>query len=277
LVVASVISSCELYNPAEQIPAYIHIDKFTLTTTSAEGSASHKITDAWVYVDEQLIGCFELPATFPVLWEGTHTVMVRPGIKINGISASRSPYPFFNKYEQSVDFQAGKVITLSPATTYLSSTQFALNEDFEMPGVRIDRTTNSDTSLQLIASPDPNVFEGAKSSVAYLDGTRTFFECSTVTPVVLPKLGSPVFLEFNYKCNYQFTVSVLALGTATSEQFAVLNFNPSETWNKTYLYLTPQVSGASAAVNYKIVWGIVNNIGQDSVAFFMDNVKVVHF
>ena len=58
------MSSCELYNPAEPTPAYIHIDKFILNTAYlTEGSNSHKITDAWVYIDDQLLGCFELPAT----------------------------------------------------------------------------------------------------------------------------------------------------------------------------------------------------------------------
>ena len=108
-------SSCELYNPSEPIPAYIHIEKFNLTTDYAtQGSNSHKITDAWVYVDDQLIGCFELPATFPVITEGTHKVKIVAGIKVNGIASNRGQYPFYNPYEQIVNFEVGKKITLSP-------------------------------------------------------------------------------------------------------------------------------------------------------------------
>ncbi len=41
----------------EAIPAYIHIDKISLTiTNSAQGSGSEKISDAWVYIDEKLSG-----------------------------------------------------------------------------------------------------------------------------------------------------------------------------------------------------------------------------
>ncbi|HOV12628.1 MAG TPA: hypothetical protein PLL90_12785, partial [Bacteroidales bacterium] len=67
------------------VPSYIHIDKIDLNTTyEFDGSNSCKITDAWVYIDGDLQGIYELPATFPVLANGQHTIMVRAGIKLNG-------------------------------------------------------------------------------------------------------------------------------------------------------------------------------------------------
>lgn len=271
------ITSCELYNPAEPIPAYLHIQKIDLTTDySTQGTNSSKIADAWVYVDEQLIGCFELPATFPVISEGVHHVKIKPGIKVNGISANRAPYPFYNSYEQDIDFQPGKTITVSPTTTYISATNFTFMQDFEGVGVTITPTTNSDTTLQELISPDPNVFEGSKCGIAYLDASRVFFECATVAKYTLPKSGAPVFLEFNYKCNYIFTVSVIAYGTASSAQFTALNLNPSSNWNKAYIYLTPNVSGASTAVNYKIAWGMLNSSAVDSAVMLLDNIKLIY-
>ncbi|MES2398217.1 MAG: hypothetical protein V4549_19535, partial [Bacteroidota bacterium] len=113
IFIVTTFISCELYNPAEPIPAYIRIDKIDLATIPGQGTDSHKITDAWVYIDEQLIGCFELPATFPVLYEGSHQVKIAPGIKVNGIAATRSPYPFFNPNTQVVSFQKGATVNLS--------------------------------------------------------------------------------------------------------------------------------------------------------------------
>ncbi|MCX6297198.1 MAG: hypothetical protein NTX97_14295 [Bacteroidetes bacterium] len=277
LILILLTSSCELYNPAEPVPSYIHIEKIGLTTDySTQGTNSSNISDAWVYVDEQLIGCFELPVTFPVLSEGSHTVKIRPGIKVNGIASNRAPYPFYSAYEQVVDFQVGKIITLSPTVTYLPSTNFALMQDFETVGVTISPTINSDTTLQEIASPNPNVFEGTKSGIAYVDASRIFFECATVAKYTLPKGGSPVFLEFNYKCNYEFTVSVIAYGTTASSQFTSLHINPSEEWKKAYIYLTPNISGTYSAVNYKMVWGMLNSTGVDSAAMVLDNIKLVY-
>ncbi|HRC92920.1 MAG TPA: hypothetical protein PLQ16_12225, partial [Bacteroidia bacterium] len=51
---ASLMQACNLINPAEPTPAYIQIDTINLTTNlTTQGSASHKIVDAWVYVDNQ--------------------------------------------------------------------------------------------------------------------------------------------------------------------------------------------------------------------------------
>src|ERR1035437_8225163 len=114
------ISSCSLFNPGNPIPAYIHIDKIGVKVNSdgSQGSRSNKISDAWVYIDEQLIGCFELPATFPVLYEGKHEIKIRPGIKVNGIAATRTPYPFYTIYDSIIHLQKGVRTYLNPIVTY---------------------------------------------------------------------------------------------------------------------------------------------------------------
>ncbi len=283
----ALLSACELYNPTEPIPAYIHIDKINViknpagftTLDGTEGSLSSKITDAWVYIDEQFIGCFELPVTFPVLYEGTHQLKIRAGIKVNGIAATRAPYPFYEVYTQTIDFHKTTKITVSPTVMYRTNAHFDLLENFESVGAPlIDTTSRSDTTLRITTTPpSQNVFEGFHSAIAYLDANRTFFECATVNKYVLPVSGADVFLEFNYKCNYPFTVSVIAYGTGSPFlQQAVLGLNASENWNKAYIYLTPTVSAAYTATNYKIAWGAINNTNTDSIAILLDNIKLVH-
>lgn len=271
----TLFGSCSLFNPTEPIPSYISIDKIDLTTEPAEGTDSHKITDAWVYIDDQFVGCYELPCKFPVLFTGVHTVMVRAGIKVNGIAATRSPYPFYASYKQSVDLQAGIVTEMNPIVTYASITDFQFIEDFEQAGVLIDTSATSDTTLQLIGTSNPNVFEGNYSGVAYLDHQNTFFECISSQAYSLPKSGADVFLEFNYKSNHEFIVGVEAqppyyLKTAS------LTYNASPNWNKTYLYLTPAVSGSPNALLFKVFIGMQNTSGADGVELYLDNIKLVY-
>lgn len=276
------LSSCELYNPAEPIPAFIHIQKIDLVrnlsgfvSAGDEGTLSNKISDAWVYIDDQLVGCYELPATFPVIGTGSHKVKISAGIKVNGISASRGQYPFFTKYTQIVDLKQGETTTLSPTISYSSSTNFYFMQDFETVGSTIDTTPSSLTNLAIIS--DANVFEGSKSLKGYIVDPYNFFECATIPNCTLPKMGAPVFLEFNYKCNHQITVSMIAYGSSTQEQFLVLNLNPSTNWNKIYIYLTPTVSGANTANYYKVLWGMINNTGQtDSAYVYLDNIKLIY-
>ena len=105
------------------MPAYIKIDTIKLDTYYPEqGSKSANITDAWVYVNDNLVGVFELPALLPVLHRGPNKLQIYPGIKLNGISSTRVPYPFyqpvvyddFNFVEDSVHEMNNVVTTYYP-------------------------------------------------------------------------------------------------------------------------------------------------------------------
>jgi len=62
---------CNLINPTETLPSYIIIDEFSFTTNySTEFSDSEKITEMWVFANDQVIGSFDLPAEVPILLEG---------------------------------------------------------------------------------------------------------------------------------------------------------------------------------------------------------------
>jgi hypothetical protein len=273
------MSSCQLFNPAEPIPAYIHIDKIALSTTfSVEGSNSSKITDAWVYVDEQLVGCFELPATFPVLSDGSHHISIRPGIKINGIAATRSPYPFYTTFDTVINFQKGVKQTLSPYVRYRTNITFSFMEAFETPGTLITRSPAAgvDTVIQQVTGSGSNVFEGNGSGIVYLDNNRTFFEGVSSTSYALPKSGADVFLEFNYKCDHEFKVGVYAHATSGSTQTVALTINPSANWNKVYVYLTSPVSNSGNATDFSIFFGMINNTGTSSATMQLDNIKLVY-
>ena len=119
-------TSCEKFSGDQTIPAYISIDSIYLQTDySLEGSNSQNITDAWVYVDDYLIGTFQLPARFPVLRQGTHTLSVIPGIKKNGIASTRITYPFYSTITQSVNLVPDSTINVGVMkTTYGSTTKF---------------------------------------------------------------------------------------------------------------------------------------------------------
>jgi len=65
------------------IPTYLKIDSVYVNTYyPSEGSPSAKITDVWIYVDDKNMGVFELPALFPLLFEGKHKLEIRPGINL---------------------------------------------------------------------------------------------------------------------------------------------------------------------------------------------------
>jgi hypothetical protein len=283
------LGSCNLYNPAEPVPSFIHIQKIDLVTDPlTEGSNSSKITDAWVYIDGNLLGAYELPVTLPALAEGTHELLIKAGIKVNGISATRAPYPFYDSYKQTITLTRGATLTVSPTVHYTSGINWGSpnlwKEDFEdSVGITLDTSASgTDTNMYHryigIGATSPEVFEERGSGVVYLDHSNTFFEYwSSVPPFVLPRGDAPVFLELNYRCNYDFVIGVFAHSSAGSEKIKVINIHPSANWNKIYVYLSPTIARAGNVNDYNIFFGMLNNSGNDDIYLNLDNIKLIHY
>ena len=111
-------------------PSFLRIDGIDLATDGpSEGENSHDIVDAWVYVDNAPIGVFETPCTIPILEEGEHQLVIYAGVKKNGISNSRIIYPFYERWESTVNFVKEDTLVLSPVVSYKNEVQMAMLND----------------------------------------------------------------------------------------------------------------------------------------------------
>ena len=111
---------CTKVNNEQSIPSYIEVEQFVLSTNSAEGTNSHNIVDAWIFVDDQLMGVFELPARVPTLRTGVQNIKIFPGIKNNGQSDNRVRYPFYTYYDSSIDLVPDSTVIINPEIGYIS-------------------------------------------------------------------------------------------------------------------------------------------------------------
>ncbi|MDP2423704.1 MAG: hypothetical protein U1C46_03635 [Bacteroidales bacterium] len=269
-------------NANDGIPAYIQIDKISLITQPAQGTASHKITDAWVFIGDELIGAFELPVTFPVLKTGSQEITIQAGIKINGISATRAPYPFYNPLIVSVNLEAGSITRITDlVTTYKSNAVFAWMENFEGNSISIDTTVNSQTGFRKISTAslifDYPGEQNNYSAMASFSGSANLFECASVQQYLLPRNDSPVFVELNYRSNNLLTTGVFAYANQQVSQKSILVLNPTATWNKVYINLTPTVQLTSNATGFKVFLGALRDANVDTAQVFFDNLKLIHF
>lgn len=277
-----VLSGCEAIEDEEGIPSYIHISSLSLSAGPEEGTSSHKITDAWVFFGNELIGAFELPVTFPVLKAGTHEVTVYAGIKINGIAATRAPYPFFDPIITTLNLVRDSIVRLTDTVvTYHNRTVFAWMEDFDDPSVTLDTTSISSVALQRVSDPEiifnfpgePNTHSG----YVFFDGDSGFFECITIESFNLPTDERAVFLEMNFKNNTPVTVGIIARDGNQTFQHSVLILNPSEAWNKIYVNLTPSVNRFIGNYTFYVFIGF-SRVGDEPAALvYLDNLKLVHF
>lgn len=278
LIFSMIAASCNVFNPAEDIPAYLEIDSsvFVVNNPVKEGSASHKITDAWVYINNDLRGVFELPAKFPVLDKNDCDVTIRPGIKMNGIAATRVNYLFYKPYTTRLNFQPLSHHKITPVYSYHENLKFPFKEDFESSN-SFENYVRSDTSIIRVNNP-ALVFEGNFSGALYLDSQKRYFKAKAVSAnkFKLPDAGKAVFLEMNYKCNNTFAIGFGSQYNVDAIETLLVILNPSPNWNKIYINFTEEASKNGSANEHYFYIEALLNPGIEKAEIFFDNIKIVH-
>ena len=221
LMVAIFVASCSKDKFNAQIPSYLHIEAIDLVTESFEGSSSNKITDAWITMDGNVLGAFELPCVVPILAEGEYEFRISSGIKVNGISATRIIYPFYdvcdlflksnNTYQLSDDNYINLIkdstIIIKATTKYTENTDFLFIEDFEDAGTVLEMSEQSDTIL-IKTNIDSLVFEGYGSGEVHLDSVNDFFELISSEFRPISSIYNATILELNYRCDHSFKLGI---------------------------------------------------------------------
>ncbi len=275
-LIAILITSCEKFKGDQEVPAYVTIDSIYLTTSpSVQGSASASIVDAWVYLDDDLIGAFQLPARFPVLARGTHNLKILSGIKLNGIAATRTTYPFFAPIELTANFAELDTTAVGiQKTNYQSSTIFDLIEGFEGITIALDTTTRSDVGLDLTAPGDSLTFEGSHSGIVQMDTLNELFECVNNKDFTIP--FAQVFLEMNFRTNRVFVVGIYLYGATSIQQVPVIYLNPTgDQWKKIYIDLTNSLNAYPGMQKFRIFISAIQSTPEPAALILFDNIKVV--
>ena len=278
----TLMSSCDDDKDSDLVPSYLSIEAFTVVTNYEQGTASHKITDAWVYVDETLIGAFELPARVPILAEGIQNITVRPGIKINGVSNTRAIYPYLNSVTKKLRLSKDSITALDAVEThYRENVIFPLIENFEINASSFDTTRKSTVPLQITDNPllafsFPNE-SGTSSGMIQLVSDTSVFEMVTTETYDFPPSGSEVFLEMNYKIDNTLVVGVFYRSTGIVVQRPLIVLNKTEEWNKVYVNLTVPKYDTPNASDFKIFIGAQTDAGNSQATILLDNIKLVYF
>lgn len=267
-------SSCDIINPEEQIPTYIHIDsfKFVNPNPSITGTGIQKITAAWVYLDGKNVGVFELPADIPVLTTGSQQIQIAPGVDNQGYSDYKVQYPFFSFYNHQIEAQPGKTITLIPETQYIDDLKF-WDEDFESGNQFV--TLSGDT-IRRITHADSVLEGGGSGRILLSSGANTSSEFSAVFNI---KPGTRCYLEMSYKGDISFTAGAMAaLSSGALEPYFLGGVNPkSDRWGKLYLDLQPFTTKLPNAVGWSVIVRAGLKEGQSDGYLLLDNIKVISY
>lgn len=262
-------------------PSFIKIDSIELNTDGpTQGENSHAIVDAWVYVDNAPIGVFETPCVVPILEEGEHQLVIYPGIKNNGISATRIRYPFYERWESTVNLVKDDTLHLNPVVTYKSDVEMALLEDFEDAGIDFVSYGESDTSIQFVT--DPGIVKyGSKCGGVWLNSEDTVMLVKTISNLNLER-NEECYLEIDYKNDNTFGCGVISYeGIVQLDQpiLYIWNAQTSATteWKKIYIDLKEDVSTAINSTSYGLYFLSALDSGKTAANVYVDNIKVVKY
>ncbi len=245
----------------------------------------HAITDAWVYIDGQLIGVFQLPATFPVLQQGTHTLLVQPGVMKDGIAETRIAYPFFQSITRTIDLVPEKTLNEGILnTTYLSKTIFIWKEDFDNAAITLDTTAAATTKINQTPPGDTLTLQGIHSGIITLDTVGATLACASHSMFPIPS-SSGAFLElnFNLNCNLTVGVNLYDENSTLITNAPIMTLNPTtnqqpnrKSWKKIYIDLSTALSSYSGEKYFKVYYYFENTTG-DHYQIVLDNIKVLSF
>jgi len=266
--VAFIVSGCDIINPEEQIPAYIEINDIVINEDNSQ------VTDAWVYVNDYLVGSYDLPAHFPVLYSGNVTVTVRPGIRVNGIAVTRGFYSFYQEWEAEVNLKEGETTVISPVSQYKTGLDFAWTEDFET--IALSFEPHDTATLNLTKTDTVSDATTPKVGVVGI-GPDSLFSIQTIQQFDLPNSGD-VYLELSFKSDIPFELAwrVENLETGVIRDNRLYQFLPSDEWQHIYIYLSNFISDYDNIINrFQFLFGAYNT--EDEVKYiYLDNIKLIH-
>lgn len=263
---------CDLINPEEKHPVYFYIEKIDFFCSDTAGTSKQNIVDAWVYVGGEKIGVFELPAKIPVLKEGLQDISIFPGIKLNGIAATRAVYPFMTRFDTTAFLKPDTILHLKPQVGYVNDVIFEFIEDFEQEGMKLIPSQESDT---LVFKQNTDVFEGNFSGKVVVDKSRPQATIISHQPYALPSLGY-TFMELHYKATEKFVVGMYINKQDRIIEHPFLVINPTETWKKIYVNFTPLVGREGTATSFVVFFKIQCPSDKQQAILWLDNVKLMH-
>jgi hypothetical protein len=277
------LTACVKNNPD---PSWLEVNEWTLQSngslSGSEGELTHNFSEAWVYVNDEIIGVFEVPFKIPLLKTGAVNIKIYPAVKNNGIAATKKIYPFMEVFEVNSELKENQTLTLNPTTKYKSITQFWI-EDFEDP-LNVKIVVDQNTSA-ILTTPTSNQnlqpFNGNFYGKINLNSVDSSWIATTRDQLAIQK-GREAYLEIDY-----YNTNSLLTG--------VLYVKPdNSTTNNPHITLTPQdinlIRWKKIYIDLKELIGYSpngSNILQSLIALLdegktegeirIDNIKVVYF
>lgn len=271
-----ILFSCSKNNPN---PSWIEVNEWKLISnkTNKEGELSHNFTNAYIEIDDKTIGFFELPIKLPILESGKHIIKVYPVVLNNGISASKTIYPFCLPYKIDIELNQNKTLTINPQTSYYTDCNFWI-EDFEDAGIKIKSESGYEDLLST-GNDKKHLKYGNNYGRILVTKDNPIWQGKTNMNATLPQ-GKNIYLELDY-----LNTNNLLTGVYTNNPSGI-SYNPNVTlnaqdksnlkWKKVYIDLRQMVSYSMSGSIFEQYFRVTNSSSIDTNFVLLDNIKLIY-
>lgn len=276
------LSACVKNNPD---PSWLQVNAWTLEANASlngeEGELTHSITDAWVYIDDKLIGVFEVPFKIPVLKDGLCNIRIYPTIKINGISATKMKNEHMVPFEVNVTLTKNQTLTLNPVTHYKDGLTFWV-EDFEDINIKLTDDPNTSSAHLNLANDSLKWFNGNYYAKIQLTSQDSMWIAYTNQDqqLTIPK-GKQAVLEIDYCNSIDFTHYLLFVNSNGTNENIMPTMKQSPLnalrWKKIYILLSEVIGYGPNNTNYVQAFKAFYSSKVSNNIILIDNLKVVYF
>ena len=279
IVLIGVLSACIKNNPD---PSWIEVNPFVLVSnpslSGSEGQLTKDFRDVWLYIDDQMIGCFQTPFKIPVLKEGNVNIKIYPAVRNNGIATDKKIYPFMNVYEINSKLVKNQTLTVNPVTSYVNNSNFWI-EDFEDASIKIQDDPNTSLASLFISSDNLTPFNGFNYGKVVLTELDSVWVANPTEQLSIAK-NKPCFMEVDYYNTNSFVQGFLALNTNGNIYQDNTGFNeqPVSTvkWRKMYIELTELIGNSTNGSNFIQTFKAKLDSLQTETFICIDNIKIVY-
>ncbi len=255
-------------------PAYIHIPRIELNVSTGQGTEVHGVDRVNVYVNDNSVGIYQVPVTFPITYSGETKIDIRPMIKQfarTGILI----YTPWDVYSTQVNLEPTRVDTIVPEFNYVSNIAIPFLEDFNANSASLNIKSGTVDTFYIQNDPE-YTRDGTPYMLIDMGQGETFFTIESQDLFELPSDGRDVYLELDYRCNAPFTIGLYA--SDPTQVIALPTVTPVPTdgeWRKAYVYLTDETRNRSIDTRFRLFLRAVN--GEDiTPKIYLDNFKLVY-
>ena len=273
-------STCIKNNPD---PSWLIVNDWTLLPNSnyagGEGELTENISEAWVYIDDELIGVFEVPFKIPILKTGAVDIKLFPAIKNNGISASKKVYPFMETFQINGVLISNDTLIISPTTKYKDNLNFTI-EDFEDINTNLINDPNTSAANFSLVNSNLQWFNGNFYAHIGLNSVDSTWVAYTNWASYIAK-GKEVYLEIDYRNTTNVLTGLIAIspsGTIPNPHITLQTQDTSTVvWKKIYLDLREMVGASANGAYFEQSFEAYLEDGLTSSDIEIDTLKLIHF